>query len=93
MAFKPTKISMSLSGTDEQGVEKHVRINITDPEACAELGAGGDGEMLADVASFAADVLDHNPDGGLIDLTVNNAAEILGATGSAVSQADGASAD
>ncbi len=75
-----SRIKMSIVGTDSNGKEKHVQINITDPQACAELGAGGDGEWLADTTSLAEDLCDHNADGALIEMTTANAQEILGGT-------------
>jgi len=61
-----------------QSAEKTVQVHITDPELCAHAAAGSaDGELLGDLVTFCQDVLESNEDASKIEITPENAEEVL----------------
>ena len=61
-----------------QSAQKTVLVHISNPAECAAAAAGSaDGELLADLITFAEDILESNDDASKLDITPENAEEVL----------------
>lgn len=62
-----------------QADDKTVLVHVVDPYECAIAAKGSeDSALLADVVEFCEDVLEGNADAGKLEITPENAAEVLG---------------
>jgi len=74
---KISRLTMSIVGTDGEGKEKHVAVDITDPAECAGKADEHHGNFLASVAEFAEPMLDNCEDGHKLVANPDNADETL----------------
>jgi hypothetical protein len=79
---KPQKERTAMAVSDIkltiQSETKNVSVHIQKPDECAQAAAGSvDGELLSDLNSFCEDILEQNDDAAKLDITPENAAEVL----------------
>jgi antitoxin component of RelBE/YafQ-DinJ toxin-antitoxin module len=63
------------------GGGKRVDLHILEPDRCATLVNEDDALLIESVSAFSEEILESNPDGGRVEISPSNAAEILGAKG------------
>jgi hypothetical protein len=61
-----------------QSDSKNVQVHISNPADCAAAAEGSaDGDLLADLVTFCEDILESNDDASKLDITPENAEEVL----------------